>query len=178
MSYSVAPDVRGMLPVDVVSAGNVTNTWYARYVDVDPETRQWYYGASPIYRNVQVTVDVKGLLVDPSRADVTTNGTLSATWYTLFDMSYRVASSTSSSATNYSAAISFTNCLVGFTATATCSSLATLEDVRVPYYRLVTSLDGHLYYDAALDETYRVVSSNGVFFSEWHCEGDWRREGL
>ena len=178
MSYSVAPDVRGMLPVDVISAGNVTNTWYARYVDFNPETRQWYYGASPIYRNVQVTVDVKGFLVDPSRADVTTNGTLSATWYTLFDMSYRVASSTGSSATNYSAAVSFTNCLVGFTATATCSSLATLEDVRVPYYRLVTSLDGHLYYDAALDETYRVVSSNGVFFSEWHCEGDWRREGL
>ena len=178
VSFSVSPDVSFMTPVwfptgDIVNPSAVSNLWYIRYVDLAPQTRQWTVGGMVN----EATVTVKGFIADPGQVETSSNGTVPMTFWTVVDMAFRTKGT--SSYAQWGAWTVVTNALTRFTATATCASLSSLENVRVPYYRLVTTRDCNLYYDAALGETYRIVSSNGVFFSEWHCEGDWRKgDGL
>jgi hypothetical protein len=44
-----------------------------------------------------------------------------------------------------------------------------------PAYRLLNDTESSLYYDSALDCTFRIAVSNGCFYSVIHCMGDWRR---
>lgn len=58
----------------------------------------------------------------------------------------------------------------------TCPSSTTLYDTFSQAYRLMGTYDANLFYDSALDCTFRIVSSNGVFFTEIHHDGDWREK--
>jgi hypothetical protein len=44
-----------------------------------------------------------------------------------------------------------------------------------PAYKLLNDSESSLYYDSALDCTFRIAVSNGCFYSVIHCMGDWRR---
>ena len=57
-----------------------------------------------------------------------------------------------------------------------CPSSTTLYDTFSPAYRLMGTYDSNLFYDAALDCTFRIVSSNGCFYTEVHHAGDWREK--
>ena len=62
----------------------------------------------------------------------------------------------------------------GYTIQAACNSNTTFENVFAPYYKVVGSIDAGLFYDAALDVTFRISVTNGCFYSEKYCDGDWR----
>ena len=176
MSYSVTPDVTYMTPILIPTGADqselaVSNVWYVRYVDLAPQSRSWVADGA----EVETTVTVKGFLADPDQVETSANGVIPMTYWTVMDAVYRWRARRGYSIGAWSSYVTARDMLTRFTAKATCASLSILENAKVPYYRLVTTLDGHLYYDAALDETYRIVSSNGVFFSEWHCDGDWRK---
>lgn len=52
----------------------------------------------------------------------------------------------------------------------------TYEDRYATYYKIVTTLDpySHMYYDPAMDATFRISVYNGTFFAEKVLDGDWR----
>ena len=52
----------------------------------------------------------------------------------------------------------------------------TYEDCYATYYKVVTTLDpySHMYYDPAMDATFRISVYNGTFFAEKVLDGDWR----
>lgn len=58
----------------------------------------------------------------------------------------------------------------------TCPSSTTLYDTFSQAYRLMGTYDANLFYDSALDCTFRIVSSNGCFYTEVHHAGDWREK--
>lgn len=58
----------------------------------------------------------------------------------------------------------------------TVGNVGTLMDVYSQAYRLMGTYDSNLFYDSALDCTFRIVSSNGVFYTEVHHDGDWREK--
>lgn len=55
------------------------------------------------------------------------------------------------------------------------SSYTSSWDVYGPAYKLLNDSESSLYYDSALDCTFRIAVSNGCFYSVIHCMGDWRR---
>lgn len=55
------------------------------------------------------------------------------------------------------------------------SSYTSSWNVYGPAYKLLNDSESSLYYDSALDCTFRIAVSNGCFYSVIHCMGDWRR---
>ena len=51
-----------------------------------------------------------------------------------------------------------------------------LDTMYSQAYRLMGTYDSNLFYDSALDCTFRIVSSNGCFYTELHHPGDWREK--
>ena len=159
MSYAVTPSSAGTVPFYV---GNTL--WYWRDLDLPTFTRTWNLQYN---RAVTVTADIKAILLE-STAAVSTNGTFDLTFWTVSDQAIDIP--------GVDFHVELSDIKVPNTVTVTCSSGSDLENVNAPYYKVLSTADANLYYDAALDETFRISCSNGVFFSEWYMDGDWRKE--
>ena len=161
MSFAVSPVTARMTRMDVnilyPTAG--TATLYRRDLVAEPISFSRYNGTT--------TCNAKAILLDDSTT-TTTNGTFQLKFWTLVDCVAQYFGNTTV----------LTNALVQHVVTVACPSATTFEDATAPYYKIVSTRDSNLYYDAARDESFRVVCSNGVFFSEWHMDGDWRKEDL
>ena len=158
MSFAVSPVTTHMtrLDVDIHTPVFGTATLWRRDLVAEPVSASHY--------GVTSTHNIKAILLDDATT-TTTNGTFELRFWTLMDFSYGNS-------------FALTNALVSHVVTVACPSATTFENVYAPYYKLVSTRDSNLYYDAALDESYRIVCSNGVFFSEWYMDGDWRKEDL
>lgn len=167
-AFEVTPNASGMVPWEVEGRDrSVTGTWLRRDLDLPTVTRTWSIYVGGYSRQFTVAATVRAVLLEPGTVSCG-DGTIRLAYWTVADYAVDCA------ALNHHGRLH--DVKVRHTVTATCASQSALEDVVVPYYRLVSSVNSDLHYDAAADVTWRIVCSNGCFYSEWHMDGDWRKE--
>lgn len=171
---------RLMVAKDAVQASR--RAAYVRYVDYPQLHFRWQTDGNSTYTVTNenwLTLKAVGVYGDAAAAS-TSNGTIPLSFICVFDAELRSEQRTKSSGAVTVRTASATNVLTTATVTLSCTSATTLEDVYVPYYRLVTTHgdENNFYYDAAQNRTWRIAVSNGCFYSEWVMDGDWRRRGL
>lgn len=178
MIFSVAPISTGMIPTNRITTINnktVVKQGYYRAVDLDPiDVSLLYqnystYVVSNYYHIVPQAVYVDNDVVVSTNSMKFTVGLICEREDLLSIRHYLDGSST----TNANRTIEGT--YHHWDVTASCSSPSTLQDVRCNYYTLDNSINRGLYYDQSLNLTFKVSVSNGCFFAEHYCDGDWRK---
>lgn len=158
------------------SAAWVTQQGYYRPIRMEV-IREWTYSTGSGYTNdARAEIVISGLFVNATDVERTSSGSFTLNYNVICESEHvrlvrNYTDGTSSVLVDTTIVDSFHGCSVS----ASVPSAAQFENAYGTYYKLIGTLDSGVFYDPGLDCSFRISVTNGCFYSEKYCDGDWRK---